>query len=285
VFGESNVMSDTITLYGSPALVSFSINNGADSTTNRTVTLNNIANGSPSHYMASENLGFTGAFWLPYSTAPSFTLSGTCGIKTVYLKVKNEIGESMMSDFITLITPPVLGSIAINNGATSTTSRTVILNNTAQCGPTHYMASENSSFTGASWLTYSTAPSFTLSAGCGVKTVYLKLSNPAGESSLKYDTIQLILPPVLQTFAINNGAASTTSRTVKLNNTTTQCNPNYYIASENSLFTGALWLTYSTAPSFTLSAGSGTKKVYLKLKNAAGESSVMLTDTIQYTGP
>jgi hypothetical protein len=142
------------------------------------------------------------------------------------------------------------------------------------------MASESSSFSGASWQTYSTAPSFTLSSGNGTKTVYLKVKNAAGESSVISDSISLneSTKPSVTWFAINNGAASTTSRTVTLNNTCTG-SPTHYMASESSSFSGASWQTYSTAPSFTLSSGNGTKTVYLKVKNAAGESTV-ISDSI-----
>jgi hypothetical protein len=44
-------------------------------------------------------------------------------------------------------------------------------------------------------------------------------------------------------------------------------------------FVGASWQAYSTAPSFVLSAESGTKTVYFRLKNGFGESSVV-SDTI-----
>ncbi len=169
---------------------------------------------------------------------------------------------------------PLVNAFAINNGAASTTSRIVTLNNTCSNNPTEYMASESSSFSGATWQPYATAPSFTLSAGNGTKTVYFKVKNTAGESSVKNDTIGLneTLVPVVNTFAINNGAASTTSRIVTLNNTCSN-NPTEYMASESSSFSGATWQPYATAPSFTLSTGNGTKTVYFKVKNAAGESS------------
>ena len=54
------------------------------------------------------------------------------------------------------------------------------------------MASEDASFAGASWQTYAPSPSFTLSAGHGVKTVYLKLKNDAGESGVVNDTIVVV---------------------------------------------------------------------------------------------
>jgi hypothetical protein len=87
--------------------------------------------------------------------------------------------------------PPVVTQFGINSGAATTTSQLVTLNNTATNGPTHYIASESSAFTGAAWQTYSTSPQFTLSAGDGQKTLYLKTKNAAGESNVVSDTITL----------------------------------------------------------------------------------------------
>ena len=53
------------------------------------------------------------------------------------------------------------------------------------------MASESSSFTGASWQPYSTAPTFWLFSNNGPKTVYFKVKNASGESAVVSDTITL----------------------------------------------------------------------------------------------
>jgi metallophosphoesterase (TIGR03768 family) len=77
----------------SPVVNSFEINGGARSTQTTSVTLNNTAGGStPTQYMAGESPSFSGAAWLPYSTAPNFTLSSTAGVKTVYFKVQDAAG-------------------------------------------------------------------------------------------------------------------------------------------------------------------------------------------------
>jgi hypothetical protein len=171
-------------------------------------------------------------------------------------------------------------SFSLNNDAITTTSRTVTLNNTASGSPTQYMASESSTFSGAVWRTYATAPSFVLSSGNGAKTVYFKVRNSAGVSPVVSDTVTLSVPtrPSITSFKINNGASTTTSRTVTLNNTATG-SPTQYMASGSSTFSGAVWRTYATAPSFILSSGNGTKRVYFKVRNSAGVSSVM-SDTI-----
>ena len=270
--GESAVLSDAITFNELPAVTSFQINNGAADTESRTVTLNHTATGLPTHYMASENNGFSGASWQAYNAAPSFTLSAGDGVKTVYFKVKNANGDSSaVSDSITLKELPVVTLFQINNGAADTGSRTVTLNHTATGSPTEYMASESASFTGAPWQAYTVTPSFMLSAGDGVKTVYFKVRKAGNESVPVSDGITLKELPVVTTFQINGGAVQTTSRSVTLNNTATG-SPTHYMASENSNFSGASWQVYATAPSFTLSAGFGEKTVYFKVKNAGGES-------------
>ncbi len=86
---------------------------------------------------------------------------------------------------------PVISSFAINNGAGTTNNRVVILNNSSSGNPTHYRASQNSSFSDAAWQIYSSTPSFTLSTGDGLKIVYLQVKNSYGSSTIKSDTITL----------------------------------------------------------------------------------------------
>ena len=89
-----------------PSVTSFTIND-SETTTARTVTLNNTCTDSPTQYMASESSSFNDASWQIYSTAPSFTITSSGnGLKTVYFKVKNAVSESSStSDTITLNEP------------------------------------------------------------------------------------------------------------------------------------------------------------------------------------
>jgi len=88
-------------------------------------------------------------------------------------------------------TPPMVTSFAINSGDASTVNPLVTLNNTCTNSPTEYMASESSSFAGASWQPYSTAPSFTFTGSAITRTVYFKARNGFGESATVSDTIYL----------------------------------------------------------------------------------------------
>jgi len=90
------------------------------------------------------------------------------------------------------VVAPEVASFSINNGAVTTADPIVTLDNTATNSPAEYMASEASDFSGASWQPYDMAPNFTFSSvEVGTKTVYFKVRNAAGESSLVSDTIEL----------------------------------------------------------------------------------------------
>jgi len=264
-----------------PVVTSFKINRGALSTNNAAVTLNNTATKLPTHYMASEDSLFAGAIWQKYSAAPSFALSSGSDTKTVYFKVKNAFHESAFVIGTISAEAPAVTSFKINADAAKTAKGKVTLNNTATKSPTHYMASEDSNFTGAEWQPYSTAPSFNLSpvsASPEKKTVYFRVKNSFAESSpAKSDDISAAgLPPVVTSFKINAGAATTAKGKVTLNNTATN-SPTHYMASEKLDFSDAEWQPYSTAPSFNLSVnltgGDETKTVHFKVKNIFGESS------------
>lgn len=87
----------------SPVVSSFNINGDARFARSPVVTLTNTVVGTiPAEYMASEDSGFSGAAWLPYSDSPSFTLSPTNGIKTVYFRVRDASGteSTVVSDSI-----------------------------------------------------------------------------------------------------------------------------------------------------------------------------------------
>jgi len=91
-----------------PVVTYYAINGGVESTTTRTVTLDNTTTGSPTQYMASESSTFKGAKWNTYSSTPPFTLSTQYGLKTVWFKVKSASGEE---------SAPVSDSISYNKPA------------------------------------------------------------------------------------------------------------------------------------------------------------------------
>ena len=273
------------------AVTKLAINNGASTVTSRIVTLNNLCSGAPTTYQASESSGFSGISWQPYSIAPTFSISSTNpGVKTVYFRVKNSAGtvSQAVSDTITFasqastpvitqISPNPVPALAMHQTLTLSGSgftegcRVLLRNKTQNDGPwTKIPVSISSS-------------SITLDVNLGAANAdwSVQVLNIDGARSEEFSfrvTIPVVMP-VIHSFACNGGATTAVSATVLLNNVCTGP-PAHYMASESVTFTGASWQPYSTAPLFTFSPGNGTKTVYFKVKNGAGESAVV-SDTIQ----
>ena len=89
-------VSDTIILERDETLsvTSFWIENGAESTNKREVTIKNKATGSPTHYKISENSDFKKSGWKPYKEVFTYKLSKKKETKTLYFKVKKKKAES-----------------------------------------------------------------------------------------------------------------------------------------------------------------------------------------------
>jgi ELWxxDGT repeat protein len=98
-------------------------------------------------------------------------------------------------------TPPV-GGVSINSDDlyTKTTQVTLdIIGNDPAFGVTEMVICNNSQFTGCTWETYKTSKNWTLPSGEGIKTVYIKFKDGAGNisstysDSITYHTLSLIV--------------------------------------------------------------------------------------------
>jgi len=96
-------------------------------------------------------------------------------------------GCTVYSDTITVKLKPQITRFMINNGAKSTGSTKVTLDNTCTNSPTDYLAYEEGN--SGKWLAYYNNPYFNLSTSSGVKRVYLKVKRDNCESEEKSTTI------------------------------------------------------------------------------------------------
>ncbi len=94
-----------------------------------------------------------------------------------------------------------------------------------------------------------------------------------------YHTDPQIPNPAVQSFGINGLSILTASRGVKLNMVCLG-SPTEYRADEASVSDADPWLTYSNAPDFTLSAGVGSKTVYVQVRDVYGMMSPVVSDSI-----
>jgi len=88
-------------------------------------------------------------------------------------------------------------------------------------------------------------------------------------------------PPTNTSVVINANAAKTATANVTL--TLAATDATQMIVSENSNFTNGVWVTYATSKPFTLSSSEGTKTVYAAFRDAAGNVSTAVSDTIVYS--
>lgn len=205
-----------------------------------------------------------GTYEIPNVTPGTYRLVGLkSGYNNWFEDGKNIVaGQNLSGQNIAMVPlAPNLSSFYINNNASSTTNKTVTLNNSATNNPTHYMASESSSFSGASWISYSSAPNFTLSSGFGTKTVYLKVKNGGGESNSRNDSINYIPTPQIS----DNKSSMNVGDTIEL-----YCD----LGSEGS---------YRNV-TFFVDLGSGSLKTYGRSTNSSGLATKQLTAENDWVG-
>ena len=138
-------------------------------------------------------------------------------------------GDGSFGDFRILVdnTPPV-GSVAINNGVDFTNSLSATLSLTCADGTDGIgcadMRFSNDNLNWTAWQAFAATRAWTLSAGDGLKTVYVQYRDRLGNQSPTYsDTITLDTTGPPGTISIANGQVCTFSRSVTLYLTCTGC--------------------------------------------------------------
>jgi hypothetical protein len=222
-------------------------------------------------YMSFSNDGVTFSDWEPYSDSKAWTLSDGDGTKEVFARFKDEAGNiSTVSDSIILDTTAPTGTFAIDGGSDYCVIRDVSLAlNSADAA---YMQFSNDGVSYSAWEPYAASKDWLLSEGEGVKSVYVKLKDEAGNVSTFNDTIVLDSTAPTGNVTINDGDnyAATGEVTLTLNTDNA-----VYMCFSNDGITYSDWESYSDTKTWTLSEGDGTKTVYVKYKDQAGNTFVV----------
>jgi hypothetical protein len=172
-------------------VITMTINNQASSTSSPDVTLNLTCadvNSCAEMQFSNDNTNWSAAEI--FATARSWTLSAGDGTKTVYVKFKDNAGywtPAPYSASIMLDAAPPTGSVTINDGASTTSDPTVLLNLT--CADASGCAEMKVSDDNANWSTaeaYAATKTWVLPAGSGTKTVYVEFMDSGGNWSAAY---------------------------------------------------------------------------------------------------
>jgi hypothetical protein len=197
---ESPLVNDSIFLDTTPPKGSVAIEGGAKFTRNATVTLSlNATDASGVEDMkVSDYKDLAGEDWRPFKSALQWELPPGSGERTVYVLFRSALGQEseVASDSIILDTLGPDISVTINGGSayTNSTAVTLRLNATDNYRVNNMEISMDPSFAGASAEPFSEERNWTLSPGDGVKTVYARAVDAAGNigraksSSITLDT-------------------------------------------------------------------------------------------------
>ncbi|MCP4753041.1 MAG: DUF1566 domain-containing protein [Proteobacteria bacterium] len=247
-----------------------------------------------------------------YSDNVSFALSTGDGQKTVYIWFKDAAGNVSASanDSIMLAqgdtSAPTNPSVSINSDASTTNTLSVTLTISADddIGVSGFYTSETDSapiVTATGWTdvtsdaNYSDDVSFVLSTGDGQKTVYVWFKDAAGNVSASTNASITVVSddtsaPTNPLVSINSGDSTSDSLSVTLSIAAEDDIGviGYYTSETDSApaATASEWAdvtsdaNYSDDVSFVLSAGNDLKTVYVWFKDAAGNVSASVNDSI-----
>jgi hypothetical protein len=139
------------------------------------------------------------------------------------------------------------------------------------------------------WEPYATSKSWTLTSGDGTKTVYVKFKDSAGNTSVYSDNIILDTTPPTGSIVINGDNMYTNSIYVILTLSASDANGVSQMCFSDNGITWTDWEPYATSKPWTLPSGDGTKTVYVRFKDSAGNvstySDTIILDTTPPTAP
>jgi hypothetical protein len=271
---NASTSTATITLDTTAPTGSLRINGGANLTNLLRVSLSPIASDAHSGLdkMAFSNDGVSFSTPEPFATITTWDLSPDEGAKQVFARYFDKAGNfsTGISATITLDYTPPTGSITINGGDSQTNITGVTL--TLSATDAREMCFNNGNSAWSAWEAYTASKFWILSNGDGVKWVYARFRDEAGNiSDTVADSITLDTASPSGTVSINSGAACTKTNSVILAISATG-NANQMQFS-NDASSWSTWEGLVGVKSWSLSSGDGLKTVFLRFKDGAGNLS------------
>jgi hypothetical protein len=177
-------------------------------------------------------------------------------------------------------------SIVINNNAEFTNSKKVTLSLEAEDSGSgiFQMQFSNDNITWSDFEPFNSTKTFNLSSKNGEKFIYFIVFDKANNTGIaRYDTIILDTePPRDLSIIINNDKHKTTSQLVTLR---LHANDNISGVHQMSFCSDGLqwtsWEKYDDNKSFVLQPGQGSKNIYFRVKDRAGNIAKPVSDTIK----
>lgn len=287
----SELASDNIILDAeAPILSQIAINSGNRYTKESNVPIRLSAIGAVK-MMLSNSADFSGATWQNYtSTLSNWDLGSEDGAKTVYAKFQDLAGnetEAISGEILLDKAAPITAKLEIitQNGTLDEIAPTVGLKIYAE-GAKYMMLSNNATFFAARWESYrSEYEGWKLENGNldGNKTVYAKFRDQAGNTSEITSAVLRVdrMGPVDCQLKIDKDAEFTTNRDKMVSLSLQARGASEMLISQDTSFANAKWIGYQASIQYQLEGEDGTKIVYAKFRDEAGnESRQIVSDKI-----
>ncbi|MCP4135892.1 MAG: hypothetical protein GY754_33295 [bacterium] len=243
------------------SLFSFLINSGSGTTFTASVSLDIDAPGAEQMRFSNDSSNWSS--WKEYAPASAWTIEENAGEETVYIQIKDPVGNVVeLSDQVTLLDPSGY-SVAINNGVDYTFSPGVVL----EINGSGYadMRLSNDSLNWSEWSTGAASVDWSLSSGEGSKTVYIQFRASNNSIISREDSISFVNSGSCS-LAINNNAEYSFVNYVSLAVSTPGA------AAVRFSNDGASWSEWENSVSvkeWELSAGPGVRSVFIEARDSA----------------
>ncbi len=231
----SEIRTATITLDTTvESEFSVSINNGALYTNQIGVTLKVGAKSGTSQMQVSNDGGFVGAVWEPYTSTRTWQITeydGSVIPRTVYVRYKDSGGNvvSTASDDIILDVQAPTGSVNIGGNGAAEDASAVKLNLSASddlSGVGGMRLSNRSDFQGADWLAYTATKNWTFAAN---QVVFVQFRDNAGNISRTYSTAACNTKPSAPELKKPKNGGKAKANPVNLDWNDSQCGANFSV--------------------------------------------------------
>ncbi|MBL8923663.1 MAG: hypothetical protein JNJ54_32715 [Myxococcaceae bacterium] len=288
-----------------PNLSGFNVNSTAPYTNSANVSAFTFASDSGGSGLAQVQCQTDlGPFAPPVPHAPSvaYTLTGADGTKSVGCKVLDGAGNESPVAFDTIVLDrgAPTGTFVINAGNpafTSSFAATLVFTASDPSGITHYCA--NTTGTPPSGpmdacFTPIASAGFMLPAGDGLKTVSVffrdganNVSTSAATDAITVDTVAPTVSVMGAGLGLAGGAASTSTLSPAFNHQASDATSGLGQVCTGDTSPPTTCVPWSAAPAVLLAAGDGPKTAYLRVIDAAGNPSAIVSDgiTLDQTAP
>jgi len=281
----SPVYSDGIVLDTTIPAGSLSINGGLAETPSSAVSLTLSATDTGSGPARMQFSKDSGAWttWEAYATSRVVTLQLGTGTRSIAVRFQDGAGNTSEAYSASILVVSWKGSVSLNGGAGYAHACPATVNLAASCGSaaiTQRQLSWNGS-TYTPWEAYSASRSVSLPAGDGLKTLYAKFKTDSGYVSPVYsNSIVLDSTGPTGSVLINGGNAHTDSSIVALAlNAADSSGVSQMQFSLDNVNWGP-FESFATGRNINLLLGTGTRYVYVRFLDGAGNSSAVYSDAI-----